>query len=268
MSARNAVRTASAVSRPGTLITSRPLDEYCGLFGLTRSALRTLPGPVLDCPGGAAALAAEARELGCEVIAADPLYALPVPALADLARAGRDAMAAAARSDPRRHLPAVHRRAPDKYLRSWDRARALFLADADAHPERYVAAALPALPFADGVFSLTLSSYLLFAYPELFPPAAQLSALRELVRVTAPAGEVRVYPLFDGSATACPHLPGLRSALGRHRIASEIRRYPTPHGDGRTHRVLILRTAARRRPGPPSRTTSAGRRRDRSRAPG
>ncbi|MFH9353544.1 hypothetical protein [Kitasatospora sp. NPDC017646] len=57
---------------PDVLVTSRPLDEYCALFGLTRAGLAALPGPLLDCPGGAAGLAAEARELGCRVIAGRP----------------------------------------------------------------------------------------------------------------------------------------------------------------------------------------------------
>ncbi|MDH6128995.1 hypothetical protein [Kitasatospora sp. GP82] len=65
------------MSPPATLITSRPLDEHCQLFGLTRSAIGAVPGPVLDCPGGAADLVAEAREPGIRVVAADPAYAGP-----------------------------------------------------------------------------------------------------------------------------------------------------------------------------------------------
>ncbi|GAA4860203.1 hypothetical protein [Kitasatospora terrestris] len=232
-----------------TLITSRPLDEYCRLFGLTRSRLGAVGGPVLDCPGGAAGLAAEARQLGCEVIAADPVYALPPPVLAELARAGRRATEAAARTDPGRYLPA-DRRSPEKYLRSWDRARRIFTADRAAHPERYIAAALPRLPFADRTFALTLSSYLLFAYPEVFSAQAQLAALLELARVTRPGGEVRVYPLHDGTGRRCPHLPGLRAALGGHRIATEMREVPAARPGARPHRLLVLRTPAReaRRP--------------------
>ncbi|KQV19799.1 MULTISPECIES: class I SAM-dependent methyltransferase [unclassified Kitasatospora] len=228
---------------PGTLITSRPLDEYCGLFGLTRAALVALPGPVLDCPGGAAGLTAEARELGVTVIATDPAYAAPLPELTALARAGRDSMAARLATAPDRHLPSTHLR-PERYLRSWDRARRLFAADSVARPERYVAAALPRLPFADGSFALTLSAYLLFAYPELFPPEQQLAGLLELVRVTAPDGEVRVHPLHDGAARPCPHLSRLRFALGERRVASEITRFARP-GDGRTRRVLVLRRVGR-----------------------
>ncbi|MFK0194058.1 class I SAM-dependent methyltransferase [Kitasatospora sp. NPDC090308] len=234
-------RLSRPAEAPPVLVTSRPLDEYCACFGLTRVELARLPGPVLDCPGGAAALAAEARALGCEVVAADPGYALGPHRLAALAADGRATMAAAIRRDPRSHLPALRR--PEKYLRSWDRARRLFTADATAHPDRYVAAALPRLPFADGTFALTLSSYLLFAYPAVFGPVEQLRALRELVRVTAPDGEVRVFPLYDERGRRCPHLTELRAALRHHRIASRVLR------TGATGRVLVLRPAHPPRPG-------------------
>ncbi|MER8102390.1 hypothetical protein [Kitasatospora sp. NPDC094016] len=227
------------------LVTSRPLDEYCDLFDLTRAQLAALPGPVLDCPGGAAGLAAEARRLGCRVIAADPAYALPAPEVAAHALAARASMATAMAARP--HLyPSPRSCRPDRYLRSWDRARRLFAADSAAHPQQYVAAALPRLPFADGAFALTLSGYLLFAYPELFGPERQLAALVELVRVTSPDGEVRVQPLHDGHGLRCGHLDPLRYALGERRVASEIRRFPRA-ADGRTRRVLVLRAADHRR---------------------
>ncbi|MFI6447374.1 hypothetical protein [Kitasatospora sp. NPDC050543] len=227
------------------LITSRPLDEYCALFGLTRARLAALTGPVLDCPGGAAGLAAEARALGCHVIATDPAYALPHEVLAARAVAGRDAMAAAMHRTPQ-HFQRPRDLPYDRYLRSWDRARQLFAADTAQHPEAYVAAALPRLPFAAGTFALTLSSFLLFAYPQSFTPAQQLAALLELARVTAPDGEVRIHPLHDGTGRRSPRLDGLRHALGAHRVASEIRSFPRP-GDGRTRRVLVLRSAGHRR---------------------
>ncbi|WP_316521800.1 hypothetical protein [Kitasatospora brasiliensis] len=235
------------LASPDVLVTSRPLDEYCALFGLTRAGLAALPGPLLDCPGGAAALAAEARELGCRVIAVDPAYALPLSAVADRALAARAAMAAAMAARPWLYpSPRPHR--SERYLRSWDRARRLFAADSAAHPQRYVAAALPRLPFADGAFALTLSGHLLFAYPEFFGLEGQLAALVELVRVTAADGEVRVQPLCDGYGHRCGHLDPLRYALGERRIASEVRRVPGPV-EGRTLRVLVLRAADHRRRG-------------------
>ncbi|MEV7781514.1 hypothetical protein [Kitasatospora sp. NPDC088351] len=238
-------RRSTDPAAAGILITSRPLDEYCGLFGLTRARLAALPGPLLDCPGGASGLAAEARGLGCRVIAADPAYARPGPEVAAAARAARASMAAAMAARPELYPRPLHR-PYDRYLRSWDRACRLFTADAAAHPQQYVAAELPRLPFTDGTFALTLSGYLLFAYPERFGPARQVAALTELVRVTAPDGEVRVHPLHDGRGRRCPHLDALRHALGERRISSEIDRFPRP-GDGLTRRVLVLRAADHRR---------------------
>ncbi|MFE9427843.1 hypothetical protein ACFYNO_33345 [Kitasatospora sp. NPDC006697] len=243
------------------LITSRPLDEYCAFFGLSRAALAALPGPLLDCPGGASGLVAEARALGCRAVAVDPAYTRPTAELLAEAERARRVMAAAMAARPWQYLSPRHQ-PHDKYLRSWDRARALFAADRAAHPECYLPAALPVLPFADGEFALTLSSYLLFAYPDRFPPAAQLAGLLELVRVTAPEGEVRVHPLHDAASRRSPHLAELRSALGRHRVCSELRTVRAP-GDGRRRYVLVLsrhrvRPAAARPAGPLAAAGRAG----------
>ncbi len=235
-------RTAPAPA--AVLVTSRPLDEYCGLFGLTRAAIAALPGPLLDCPGGAAALAAEARPLGCRVIATDPVYARSTEEISARALAARATMAAAMDARPDLY-PARRHRPPDRYLRSWDRAHRLFAADRAAHPGQYVAAALPRLPFADGTFALTLSGYLVFAYPALFGPERQLAALTELVRVTVPGGEVRVHPLHDGAGRRTGHLDAVRRALGARRITSEIRTVPSTEETGRPRRVLVLRRVVR-----------------------
>ncbi|WP_344344404.1 class I SAM-dependent methyltransferase [Kitasatospora putterlickiae] len=155
------------------------------------------------------------------------------------ALAARAAMAAAMAARPDLY-PARRFRRPEHYLRGWDRARRLFAADRAAHPGQYVAAALPRLPFADGAFALTLSGYLVFAYPELFGPERQLAALAELVRVTAPGGEVRVHPLYDGEGRRTAGLDAVRRALGERRTASEIRVLPSADRDGRARRVLVL----------------------------
>ncbi|MFB7472718.1 class I SAM-dependent methyltransferase [Kitasatospora sp. NPDC056184] len=234
-------RPARAPAPPvAPLVTSRSLDEYCELFGLTRAGIAALPGPLLDCPGGAAALVAEARPLGCRVVAADPVYACPAEEITARALAARAAMAAAMAARPDLH-PARRQRRPERYLRGWDRARRLFTADRAAHPGQYVAAALPRLPFADGTFALTLSGYLVFAYPELFGPERRLAALAELVRVTAPGGEVRIHPLNDGEGHRSTGLDAVRHALGERRISSEILVLPPTDRGDRARRVLVLR---------------------------
>jgi SAM-dependent methyltransferase len=66
-----------------------------------------------------------------------------------------------------------------------------------------VAAALPHLPFADGVFDLVLSSHLLFTYADRLDARFHVAALREMARVGA---EVRVYPLVDQAGRTLPDL--------------------------------------------------------------
>jgi SAM-dependent methyltransferase len=153
---------------------------------------------VLDCPGGPGSLSALLRAAGLDVTAVDPLYALSEAeleqrALADL-EAAMATLASSAAIRPDFDLAACRQEHLD--------ALAAFLADRHAHPERYLAASLPELPFADQSFDLVLSGHLLFSYAPcsagglMEEPGLDLdwhrSALRELQRVSRRA--VRLYP--------------------------------------------------------------------------
>ena len=72
----------------------------------------------------------------------------------------------------------------------------MFLADfEDGKAQgRYVPAALPHLPFADGAFDLALCSFLFFLRPERHSISFHVDGLSELVRV---AREVRVFPILQ-----------------------------------------------------------------------
>jgi len=83
----------------------------------------------------------------------------------------------------------------DSFVRGWELAVDLFAADFAPDGERYVSAALPALPSPDDHFDLVLSSHLLFSYPDHLDFEEHVAPLLELVRVTR--GEVRVFPLVD-----------------------------------------------------------------------
>src|SRR6185312_14755600 len=63
-----------------TLVSARSFDEYAAMFALTAA---DLSGSILDCPGGAASFAAEARRRGSSVTAVDPVYAAPSDWLAE-----------------------------------------------------------------------------------------------------------------------------------------------------------------------------------------
>lgn len=201
------------------IVTARPYDEYGAMFHLKDEDV--LAGPVLDCPAGAGGFAAGARARGADVTAVDPEYAEPYPALVDVAR--RDTLLGNqyVRDNPAMYVWGFFRD-PDEHLERRSAAIDAFDADRRAHPDRYVAGALPALPFRDSAFRLVLSSHLLFVYPDHFDYAAHLAAVRELLRVAS--GEVRMFPLVDTTAEPWPMLDDLRRDLDEDGAESEVRR--------------------------------------------
>jgi hypothetical protein len=197
------------------LITARSFDEYRALFALDAD---TLPEHVLDCPGGAAAFTAQACARGAAAVAVDPAYALSQAELAERVRA-----------DLRRGSDWVAGRV-DQYVwgfygslaeheRIRREAAEAFLADRRAHPDRYIEAELPQLPFANGQFELVLSSHLLFTYSDRLDVGFHVAAVRELLRVCA--GQVRIFPLLGQAGTpqdglvrqVLDALPGVRAEI-------------------------------------------------------
>ncbi len=172
---------------------------------------------VLDCPGGPGSFTALAHRLGIDALAVDPLYDHPLEEQERQARADIDLHGAKAPGGG--HLRAGFALA--SYQRAKLRALAEYLADARRFPDRYRAAALPRLPFADASFDLVLSGHLLFSYaPEAeggllagspFDLAWHRQALAELCRVSR--AEVRVYPAHTITRPARPH-PYLEPLLG------------------------------------------------------
>jgi hypothetical protein len=217
------------------IVSARPADEYRAMFDLSEGDLQ---GPILDCPGGAGDFAATVRETGGTATSVDPLYALP-----------RDEVVARAREGTLRgnRYVADHR---DLYVWSFfgsvedHRDRRLgalerFAADFAPDGVRYVAAALPRLPFADRAFALALSGHLLFSYPGHLTFADHLAAIRELVRVSA--GEARVFPLLDTALEPHPRMDDLRAALAAAGIGSEIRRVPYEFQRGADRMLVCAR---------------------------
>jgi SAM-dependent methyltransferase len=200
------------------LISCRSMAEYRGMFALTDGDLR---GRILDCPGGAASFTADAVALGCDATACDPIYAGVAP----------DDLAAHAYAETAR-ANAYLRAHPDEYVwtffggpehhRAARNASALRFAEGfRACRRRYVAGALPDLPFAEAGFDLALCSHLLFSYADRLDEAFHLAALRDLARV---AREVRVFPLVTMGSAAQLDLDGLRTALAADGIGTEVRR--------------------------------------------
>src|SRR5581483_11108986 len=104
-------------------------------------------GRILDCPGGASGFTAHACARGATAVAADPVYARRVAELEVLG------VREAARGTA--HSAAGSQRycwdffgGVDGHRRERETSARIFGTDIRAHPGRYIAASLPALPFA------------------------------------------------------------------------------------------------------------------------
>ena len=184
-------------------------EQAMQMFGLAAELDRWRGSTVLDCPGGPGTLAAHLRAEGCDVTAIDPVYALPREdlerrALADLEQTmAIQATSPTLRSDfdleacRQEHLVALKE----------------FLDDHRAHPDRYLSAALPDLPFKDQSFDLVLCGHLLFSYAPLADGGLMAGqgldltwhrrALAELCRVSR--RQVRLYPAHTIALNARRH---------------------------------------------------------------
>jgi hypothetical protein len=211
---------AGALSIGEYLISARSFEEYQAMFALADGDLTE---GVLDCPGGGAGFTAAARGRGIEAVAVDPVYAMPADRLVSRTTADLDRGSRFAAENAQRYVWNFYGDAAGHaQLRA--RSAARFAEDLLAHPGRYVAAALPSLPFAEGSVGLVLSSHLLFTYADRLDRDFHLAALLELVRVSR--GRVRVYPLVDQAGGELPELVdwllGRLNASGVHAVVREV----------------------------------------------
>lgn len=188
----------------------RGLDEYRAMFALSDADLR---GRVLGCGDGPASFNAEATAAGARVVSVDPIYAHGAAEIEGRVRETFETVVAQTRQQAHRF---VWDRFADADALGRARLEAMrrFLADYEAGKRagRYVAGALPDLPFADAGFDLALCSHLLFLYSDHLSLDAHVAAAHELLRV---AGEVRVFPLLTLSGEPSAHLAPVCEAVRR-----------------------------------------------------
>jgi SAM-dependent methyltransferase len=229
------------------LVTSRSAAEYRAMFGLTPPDLAN--ASVLDCCAGGASFTAELaaeRAAGpgsgsgsdnARVLAVDPVYAIDRRDLADRVHG--------ALRDGDRIIDAHADRFEWRWYGTPERRTAMrraaarrFLRDFGAHPGRYVAAALPHLPLADGSFDLVLCSHALFTWSDQLDAAWHRAALDELVRVSR--REVRIYPLVvQGTGRSVDFFDELRSHL--HAAGHITQLTPVPYRFQRSaHAMLVV----------------------------
>lgn len=242
---------------------SRTLEEYERFWMLPIEALPS--GPVLDCPSGPTDFVARARQQGLDVVGVDPAYTLPPTELAVLGRQDIALTVQAIRAQG----DVLAGPEPDAWGRAKQSALESFLDDFRRHhphhPQadgRYVAAALPDLPFPDRHFALVLSGHLLLCYAAVgqgglaseeagFDLEWHLAALDELARVTR--CELRLYPVTrvdrpaggasgeDPSEHQHPYLGALCDRLRCHGFEIALRTPNFDQGFERTGSLLIAR---------------------------
>jgi hypothetical protein len=170
----------------------RAYEEYTKMFNLSLEDLANKK--ILDCAGGACSFTAHANKLGIQSISCDVAYYHDVD---DLERKGLEDI-----EHTMEHMEKAAQNYVWEYFASVDalrqeRSRALkdCVRDMRENPHHYQAATLPALPFEDHHFDMTICAHLLFMYSDRLDYQFHLDSLKELIRVTK--GEIRIFPLTD-----------------------------------------------------------------------
>lgn len=187
----------------------RTLPEYLEMFSISLEELRV--GTTLDCPSGPDSFVAEACDAGCHVSGCDPMYAWSPDELRRRGRANLD--------DSFRSIDAQVDRLTFRDYAAFKQAKydaiARFASDYERHhgSGRYIAASLPALPFADRSFDRILAANFLFTYAntrhgglyegEEFDLDFHLRSVEELARVAR--REIRLAPMGSFDPPPRPH---------------------------------------------------------------
>ncbi|QLH77353.1 class I SAM-dependent methyltransferase [Halosimplex rubrum] len=216
------------------LTIGRTFAEYRRMFDLGADDIAGRE--LLDCGGGAGAFTATAAELADSAVAVDPLFGRPAEGLepelddaieynVDQLREKRDLFVWDFYGD-------VGTRG--RYLRA---AAERFLADYATHPDRYVAGALPDLPFDGDAVDLALVANLLFVYDDRLDREFHLAALRDLVRVARE--EVRVFPLHSLDRTRSAFVEPVAESLRADGHTVECREVPYEFQPGATEMLVV-----------------------------
>ena len=192
----------------------RTADEYEAFFALHQV---DADARILDCGGGPSSFAAEWAARGRRVVAVDPIYKFEDREI----RARFDATCEPMRAgmlNARQRFVWDFYRSPEAVVERRRRALDLFLADRALGTGRYVAAALPDLPFGGRTFDLVLCSHLLFLYSADLNAEMHVASIREMLRV---GSEVRIFPLLDLHGRPSSHVEPTLAAL-RHRTKAQL----------------------------------------------
>ena len=175
---------------------------------------------ILDCAAGPSSFNGEMTRLGYRVVSTDPLYRLSAESISRRIDETRKAMLAGLKKARDRFIW-NHYGTPEAVEAVRVAAARDFLDDfgRGAVEGRYVAAALPHLPFANDTFDLVLCSHFLFLYSAKLDADFHVAGLREMLRV---GREARVFPLLDLEGEPSRHVAPVRTKLASHSLEGTI----------------------------------------------
>lgn len=231
----------------GVAMTCRSFEEYAAMFRLSEKELSL--GPILDVAAGGSSFAAGAAAAGYNAHAIDPRYD---------GTAGEWVKEAAAEIvTSTAKLAELADRFDWSFYGTLEQHKAgressleLFRKDLESSTEsglkRYKVGRLPRLPLDDDQYGLVLCSHFLFLYAEQFGFEFHLQAVRELVRVCRPGGQVRIYPLLSLKWEPYPRLNELVAAIEMDGAAkADIGMSGLPFIPGSEHFLLIEKSGRR-----------------------
>lgn len=200
----------------------RTFDEYIAMFNLTKEELEG--SMILDCPAGACSFTALANQQGADVTAADIAYHYDFELLKEKGAQDLEIVM--------QNVEKVKDNYIWDYFRSIDdlkNQRIQAFTDCMSHmgqvPDRYIPSTLPALPFTDNQFDLTLSAHFLFLYADKLDYDFHIQTIKELIRVSK--REIRIFPLVSLSCNRYKYLDKLIAYLQcRGCIVNEV---PVPY---------------------------------------
>jgi hypothetical protein len=197
----------------------RSLDEYRGMFALSDADLQ---GRLLGCGDGPASFNAELMASGKpqRLVSIDPLYLFAGSEIATRVEQTYETIVSNVKRNPDRYVW-IYFKDPDALGAARLNAMKIFLDDYETGRAegRYLAAALPKLPFNDQEFDLCLCSHLLFLYSAQLTADFHLASMLEMLRV---AQEVRVFPLLDLDLQRSKHLDPVIAELRLANFCPEI----------------------------------------------
>ena len=188
----------------------RSLSEYTAMFNLSETDLRAKR--ILGCADGPASFNAELTQRGGCVLSIDPLYEFSAAQIKERIDKTYGNVMSQLRQNLDAYVWTAFHTSAEDVGEARQTAMRNFLKDYEAGRDegRYVAAALPFLPFDNLSFDLVLCSHCLFLYSTQLSLDFHVQSVEELCRM---AREVRIFPLLTLDGSPSPHLQPVLRAL-------------------------------------------------------